>query len=401
VAPAAGERRAPLLADARARLAEDGIAYLLVPPPRRTDGLALGPVFAHLPHRDSSRHLVPASRAAVRYALSHLAAGTTLRGRLAAALPAVGAGLRLLPGSGAVARRSGSLRPLAWLREHAPSARLESVVVSTSASAVVLRVVDPGVFVKLGELAATEADALAELGPAARAAGAAVPEPLRSDTHASWPLLVQSAIPGRPASLLLGRRPAALGSTVEAIVDWLDRWNRATAQPARLDRALLERELLGPAAVLAPELPNGSAYLEWLALRAAEAEGTTMPLVAAHRDLTMANVLLGDGDRLGVVDWAAAAPRALPLADLFYAVVDAQAAADRYADPAASFAACFGPGGLAGASQARLAASLGLDEAAVELCFHACWLGHTKNEAARPEGTRPFLRILRQVSERR
>jgi aminoglycoside phosphotransferase (APT) family kinase protein len=124
-----------------------------------------------------------------------------------------------------------------------------------------------------------------------------------------------------------------------------------------------------------------------------------MPLVAAHQDLTSANVLVRDDGAIGVVDWASASPHALPLGDLVYALVDAQAAADRYADPAASFALCFAPGGLAEEPVARAAASLGLDEAAVELCVHACWLGHARNEAARPEGTRPFLRILRRLAE--
>jgi len=331
----------------------------------------------------------------VRYAFDHLAGGTTARGRIAARAAGLAPLVRLLPGSGAVARRRGAPAPLAWLREHVPEARLDSVVLSTSAAAVVLHVVEPGAVVKVGS---TEAR-LVELGPAVRAAGAAVPEVLGSGTVGGRPLVVQSTVEGRPASLVLARHPQALGRVVESITAWLGRWNRATAHDAPVTRALLERELLEPAAALSPELPYGRAYVDRLAQKAERADGTTMPFVSAHQDLTMANVLVGDDGSIGVVDWAAASPRALPLGDLVYALVDAQAAADRYTDPAASFARCFAPGGLAEGPLARAAASLGLDGAAVELCVHACWLGHARNEAARPEGTRPFLRILRRLVE--
>ena len=282
-----------------------------------------------------------------------------------------------------------------------PDARPDSVVLSTSASAVVLRVVEPGVFVKVGATAAAEAERLARLGAAARAAGGAVPELLRTGSLGGRTVAVQSEVAGRPAALLLAAQPRLLGRVVEAIARWLERWSAATARRTPLTRALLERELLAPAAALEPELRGGREYVEWLGQKADAADGMSMPFVSAHQDLTMANVLVRDDGAIGVVDWATAAEEALPLGDLLYALVDAHAAAGRYADPAASFAACFAPDGLAAEPLARLAARLELDAAAVELCFHACWLRHARNEASRPEGTRPFLRILERAVELR
>lgn len=124
-----------------------------------------------------------------------------------------------------------------------------------------------------------------------------------------------------------------------------------------------------------------------------------MPFVAAHHDLTTANVLVGDG--LGIVDWDAAEAAALPLTDFFYAAADARAAATGFRDRVGAFGATFGPDGKPAPDVApllsRLVAALELDPAVVELCFHACWLRHAANEVAQ-SGPGPFMEIAGRVA---
>ena len=114
-------------------------------------------------------------------------------------------------------------------------------------------------------------------------------------------------------------------------------------------------------------------------------EGAPLVTVAAHRDLTMSNVLVGP-DGLGVVDWEAAGAGDLPLLDLWYALADGVArahgvphgsAVERLRAGAAAL-----PAGVAGLPAAH-AAALGLSPDQALLGFHACWLGHADDELRR------------------
>jgi aminoglycoside phosphotransferase (APT) family kinase protein len=101
---------------------------------------------------------------------------------------------------------------------------------------------------------------------------------------------------------------------------------------------------------LAAVLPRG--YVSWIRAAAAALEGRQIVLAPAHRDLTMANVLL-DGPRLGVLDWEAAREADLPLVDLPYAIVDAVSTVDEHADRPAAFARSFESGGRASPAGCR------------------------------------------------
>jgi diketogulonate reductase-like aldo/keto reductase len=210
--------------------------------------------------------------------------------------------------------------------------------------------------------------------------------PVEEGELAGRPLLVTTGLAGTPASI---RRDAAVGR----IVDWLLRWNTATAVETTLSRELLEREVLGPARALGPVVPE----LERLAHAA---EGRPVKLVAAHNDLTMANVLVGRGRPLAIVDWDTASGETLPLGDLFYAMADAEAAADGYRDRLSAFMSRLD--GPPSEHERRLAGALGLDEDVADVCFQACWLRHAANEALRPaQIERPFREIVRAIAERR
>jgi Choline/ethanolamine kinase len=365
----------------RLRLPPDGVALLRLPRRARTaiarDGeLELGPAVLEIGGR-----LVPAERGAVRWALG--AVPTSARGRLASLAPAAVLGLAA---PAAIARPPGS-RPLAaWLQAHGSG----TSVVAARGTAFLLEGERVRLAAKVGaglparrEL--TEARALAELGPAARAAGADVPEVVEEGELAGRPLLVTTGVEGRPASVLIGERPARRDALAARIAEWLLRWNLATAAETTLSRELLEREVLAPAravGTLGPELER----------LARAVEGKPVKLVAAHNDLTTANVLVGRDDRLAVVDWDTAAPRALPLADLFYAVADAEAATRGFADRVAA---------TSEEHERRFKDALGLDDAVADLGFHACWLRHAANESLRDQETRPFLEIARTVAAQR
>jgi len=145
-------------------------------------------------------------------------------------------------------------------------------------------------------------------------------------------------------------------------------------------------------------LPQAAGYPEWLAQRCS-ALRASIPLVAAHGDLTMWNVLIDDAFRLGIVDWSEAREHSLPLADFYYAMADAVAVARGWSW-ARACEACFTPRGVyahrARALLQRPARSLCLTGAASELCLHACFLGHAVNEQRRgwPGGAKPFLRAV-------
>lgn len=410
-----------------AAVAPAGVVYLLVPPRARAHarrilrghGLAVESAFLHLPNAGESRHVVPLEPTAARQAFAGVAPLVPWKRVAAGALLRVGGGTVMAAAASdvaLVARRPRAAPLFAWLRDldGAPEGRRAVVMTSSwrpSGPRVVLEAFPHGpggpAVAKLsldGEQAG-EGARLAQVGDSARRAGARVPELLASgDVHGA-PALLETRLGGRLAAPLLARRPSRLTPIVTGVVTWLESWQHVTATSARLDRGLLERELLGPAEELAPALEGGSRYLDRLRERCAEAEGTIATVTAAHNDLTMANVLVdGDGD-LGVVDWEAAEGAALPLKDFFYAVVDAVAATGRYRDRPGAVKDCFEPGGrhaALGRRQVSVAAAVGAGPEVVSLAFHATWLGHAANEArsAAPSDPRPFLEIAQGLARR-
>jgi hypothetical protein len=385
----AGAELEPALQTATSRLAPDGVLYV-ASAPRRTAkaieaaGLAPGPALLTLRGPGSRRLLVPANAAA--YALDRLVPAAGWRGR-AARLAVRTGGAQLLPHfapSAIVARRPGA-RPLhEWLSTQAGIDASAAIVSWSDGASLLVHAGDT--VAKVGGGAA-EAATLRELGGSARAAGASVPEPIRTGAVAGLPLLVECAVPGRPASSQM--TPRRFPEYLDELAGWLERWNVATARPRPLTRAELDRAVGAPLRAL--ELDGSERWLR--------AEGRIVPFVAAHHDLTTANVLVGDG--LGIVDWDSAEGAALPLTDFFYAAADARAGADGFRDRVEAFTRTFSADGTPAADieprQARLVAALGLEPDIVQLCFHACWLRHAVNELAQ-SGPGPFVEIARRVA---
>ena len=391
-------------------LTPDGLVYVLAPFGRRQAvvrslaraGLVREATFVHLPELESSRHLVAADRRALRHALGCLLAPTPRR-RLAAAVAALPGGelpFHLLADVGIVMRRPDARPSAGWLRAVAEGADPGCVIFTrtwretggSSVAHVFERSASiPSAVVKVGPEAREPAEdaelaGLETVAAQARLAGADTPVLRATTIVGGRRALLASFVPGRSAAMLLLGRPELAPAMVERLAGWLERWSRATRVPDALAGEELKERLLDLAADLRGHVPDAPAYESWIGELFAGLSGHLGPLVAAHNDLTMANVLIED-DRLGVIDWESARQRDVPLGDLFYAAVDAYAAPGGYVSRVAAFDSCYSGDGEEAETTRRLIArqrdALALHPAAVVACFHACWLGHAVNDVRR------------------
>jgi hypothetical protein len=373
----------------------------------------------HVPDVERSRYVVSLATPAARFAIAggiplgrmerlaarglNAVAPTTL-GPVTVAYQRPGSKtiLHWLGALGALGGPDGGGGPVSALVARSWRARGNTVVFRFRGAA------EPDAVVKLGTGSRREAAALAGVAPGAGRAGVRVPVSLLEDELGGRPLVLTSTVSGASAAQLLAGSESQARAVLAELGAWLSRWNASTAAAQPWSAAAAERLVLSPARLLAPVLPPG--YLARLEGICARAEGTPLPFVAAHNDLTVANVLIGK-EPLGIVDWEEAERSCPPLGDLVYAAVDAAAAVDRYRDRPAAFRATFGPGHGALAGQAagllrESASKLGLRDEQFELCVHAAWLRHAANEAraaarGAAEGDRPFLAILRELASSR
>jgi hypothetical protein len=322
--------------------------------------------------------------------------------------PGIARALRRLPFAGRVPALGATVvtvhrpgEPVgAWLREFVPAADPRRLLVASVHAGRGLVVVwpthgrEPIAYVKLGEVG-REGGALGELAVGAARAGVRVPRVLGRSEDA----LAVEALPGRRASWVLAERPGRLPEVAGAVTDALVRWHDAVAVERPLAADDVERHLLRPARALAHLLAPG--YAERLEREARALLGRPVPFSVSHGDLTMANVLLGDGPP-AFVDWEAASADMLPFVDLPYALADAAAARDRYADRPAAFSACFEVGGaerdLAARLIARAATARGTSPDVLRLSFHACWLRHAVDDLGKGAGDAPFVQIAARLS---
>ena len=393
---------------AAASLAEDGIAWVRIPPGAgsrvrrrvRRAGLRDAGAWLAWPPR-APRLLLPLGAPTPA-----LAGGVLSQSRIVrAALRGRRLLAPLLPGVGLVAQRPGARLPLAWLVETATDG---PVVVAAgwhgAERGLVLH--GPDRIVKTSRRSAArdllaEAAALDELGGTARSAGARVPQVLYAGPAVRRVALAEEALRGERAAEVLRARPERLGDLLRLLCGWLERWHRLSRCRRALEPADVERFLLAPARAVAPFLDDGGAYLCRIERVADGIRGRVVPFAAAHNDLTVWNVLV-DEAAIGVVDWEAAEAEAVPLVDLDYLIVDAVAAARRVPRDEA-FVRCSAGGadaGLAAGLRAGTMARAGVDPDLGGLIRHVCWLGHARNEAARagPGAARPFLAIASRLA---
>jgi hypothetical protein len=399
------------------RLASSGIAYVVPSSAiglRRAlaaGGLRSAETLLHIPDLAQSRYVVPVGTAAERYALSgqlpmkrvkRFAAAALLHSRRLATLGPTG-----------IVLRPNSMVPLAgWLWElegaQCPAGSVLVRAGGTAGGSVLHRFAanekEPNAVAKVSRNATAEVHALQKIAPSAARAGARIPTVLYAGALASVPLVLQSAVSGRNAALLVERKRLAARDIQERIAAWLARWGRSSAQVRELTQADLERFVLAPAIELAPRATGRGPYLEYLRVLCSRALGARCPFVPSHGDLTVANIVVDDGPELGIVDWEAGSEDSLPLMDFFYAAADAAAATQAYSDRPGAVASCFAAGGAHASFVAglrlRLAEALGVADIVQEMCFHACWLHHATNDAARSARSYagPFVTILQTIA---
>jgi hypothetical protein len=406
LAPSTHERRDPgwiqrAVHTAASRLVPSGMVYVVPSRPiglRRalgSAGLRSAGTLLHIPDLARSRYVVPVGTAAERYALSGQLPMKRLK-RLAASAALRSPWLSTLGPTGVLLRRDPATPLAGWLFElEGPRQSAGSALVTTRRSAAGGSIVHrfagseaaPDAVAKISPRANEEVHALRTVAPGAARAGARVPSVLSSGELASVPLVLQSAVSGRPAALLIEQKHGVARDLQERIAAWLERWGRSSAQVRELTHADLDRFVLAPAIELSPRATGRGPYLEYLRAVCSRAAGARCPFVPSHGDLTVTNIVVDECAELGIVDWEGASEDALPLMDFFYAAADAVAAADGYADRAGAVASCFANGGVHASFvtglRRRLAEGLGVDDVVQEICFHACWLHHAANEAAR------------------
>ncbi len=414
------------IALAARRLADDGLLWIVVPKRwrgtadralRRREFVLLDAVLA-IPRWPNHAHLVPIAPATLRDAgARHLGlrrGSAWILGSLVGVSPVRRFLRRIVPSCALVAAREPGLPLFRWLGD-LDGAGVATATVSSGPRgdarvAVALRfppqrrahdlvaktaLDEAGVERLRAELAALEL-----LGPAAANAGAAVPVP----KPCSCPrVLATDALAGSSAATVLAAAPRRLLPIAGAVADWLLRWNVATALRVPATAQVLEELVIGPARRLVAAGAACEAYAGAVATLAARLEGRSIVMVAAHRDLTMANVLAATPVP-GILDWESATAAGLPLMDLWYALADGVARAARTTRASAVEALVTGaapaPTALARLpGQHAAALRLSLDETI--LAFHACWLGHAENELRRGVQDRQFAGVVRAVAARR
>jgi hypothetical protein len=414
------------VADARRFVAADGLVCVVAPGIRSrrarqlltANGLRVSGSLALLKRGGQSPFLVPLEGPALATIVSQrLAAGRPLRQR-AIRLAVAGGGKvvlsRVIP-QVIVAHASNSERVAAWLtadglEDAADCDALPMMAMSWRGRAGGV-VVDRGsrngarliakVSLAPDRMSAPlrEAAVLRRLRPAAAAAGARVPQPLRVASAGGRPALIEHVLEGMSAADVLRARPARLAYVADATERWLGSWNVATRGSARSFATALTANVVRPLEAIGASRPDAARLFSPPSILTAALERADVPSVAAHNDLTMRNVLIDPVGVLGVVDWETARPHGLPFADLAYSFVDAAYATGRFRSRVDAYEACFAPRGphtrLFSRLRQQLALTLSLDETAVALCVGAGWLRHAANELSAQSASEdgPFLQI--------
>jgi len=244
-----------------------------------------------------------------------------------------------------------------------------------------------------------EAAALGRMGPR-RLPG--VPRLLQQREAGSVPVVIESAVPGRPLEGLLEAGNLSAWSTTAT--DWLARLgNGAALRPAAHWReAIVEPALAGFeqtfGEVVDPALLRHGQDL-------ARSIGD-LPSVPEQRDFGPWNVLVAPDGGLAVLDWESAEVDGLPGLDLLYFLAYASFTADRAWDRerrVASFTRSLDPSSATGALRraclARYAQAVGVDATCLAGLRALVWLIHTQSDfrhAAADAGGRPSADALRQ-----
>lgn len=210
------------------------------------------------------------------------------------------------------------------------------------------------------------------------------------DVH-GWPLLVETALAGRPMSPAAVRRHPE--RCIGAVLDWLAELPSIACVARDGEEGWYERLLADPLSRFATRLPADGEEVR-LVERTLEVleplRGAEVPLVLEHGDLSHPNLLVLESGRLGVLDWELAELRGVPLADLCFFLAYAAFARRRAhtldRQLQAFDEAFVRPGAWAGRIVAEEADRLGVPRRLAGLLFVACWPRYVLRLAERVEG---------------
>jgi len=410
------------------QLSEHGVGYVLGSLHWRRKAMKLlsqagfvaDVAFWHFPNWSSSQYLIPIEYNPARFAVDTIFVSPSIKRTLVRQIFRYSSTRDLMTrfwnSTGITVRRPGARPLFEWLFQHpSQQSRRGSAIVRSSwrgpnGASILLGFSGsdmlPSVISKAVSVASEtahlerESQVLRELGPGARNAGVQVPEMIGKQQRGQRSSLTLSFLPGRAVSNLLAVNPGLFPAILTAIIDWLERWQRATVTLRPLTWEQFERDLLVPLDRLAPSMQNAERYRKWLVSLGRTILGSPVPWVASHNDLTMANILWNEHNQLGVVDWETGCPESWPMVDFYYAVVDAVRIVGKYNNWPDAFQACYILEGsyaaLVTAWQERLRLAINISPNFTEICFHACWLRHASNEhqVSSPGEVRQFLKIV-------
>jgi hypothetical protein len=401
----------------QSQLAQDGLVYVIAGPGVRR-GLrmqltgrhpfAAGVPWLHFSSPRTQDHHTLVAAPALRDALTGILPNPPWKRRLGTAATRYElvqqAFVSAWPSVGFAVRRASGPPVLEWLLQYetGPESHERAILTTTTrkgSGSVVVQVLGSsghtGVVAKLtrGPATTCEAANLRRLGPRAALGGTRVPDLLAEVGLGGQPVTVQTRLAGRSVSGLLQTSPGQATMIMERAAGWLQQWNVSTRRDVRFNRGVLEPWLLAPLNRLRPYLRGGHAYSEWVAERCGDLS-VDGPIVDAHLDLTTWNMVVQETS-LGIYDWEEAQPDALPLVDFFYAMADIVGVARRLA-PARALEECVAPSGAyfpsIRALLRKLRSALRIPDELVDLCLHACFVGHAANELDRlsPGQVAPF-----------
>jgi aminoglycoside phosphotransferase (APT) family kinase protein len=239
-----------------------------------------------------------------------------------------------------------------------------------------------------------------------------MPRLVAYERHANWPLLLETAVPGRimkPA--VVRRRPQAC---LDSVLAWLSDLHMTHAGKSADTQNSWRRRMEESTCGLSDGLDLSED--EWRLVRqtrefAFALRDSTIPLVFEHGDLSSPNILERKDGRVGVLDWELADPEGLPAVDLFFFLNYVAIARSQPREPgefvAAFRAAFFGKTAWARPYVRRYAESLRLSAEALRSLFVLCWAryihrlarrmnaGRGSHDSNRARGAMPWLRSNR------
>jgi aminoglycoside phosphotransferase (APT) family kinase protein len=148
---------------------------------------------------------------------------------------------------------------------------------------------------------------------------ASVPRVIAFEHYCGYPILVETALVGRPLDPAAVRRD--LHGCCQKVTTWLSDLQPATVADPKQATDWFDRLVEAPLRYFAERFPASSEETELLDQTRTLVEplrSLALPSVFEHGDLSHPNLILLKDGQLGVLDWELADPQGLPAYDLFF-----------------------------------------------------------------------------------